>query len=177
MAEEKDNLTPEESNAPQEQEESTTTPEPEESQTEEPVQAASSESTTEDTDGAEGDGGETPVIGEQEIEEGKAFAILSYVLSLIGLPFFIIPLVMRNNDFALFHAKQCLMIWIVGVVGGTVGAVLSIICIGVVIAIAVGLFCLVVSIMGLIHAVKGEAVALPMIGQYAEDWFKGITKV
>ena len=56
------------------------------------------------TPGDEGAG--APVMGAEEIEEGKAMAVLSYVLSLAGLPFFIVPLIMRNNDFALYHAKQ-----------------------------------------------------------------------
>jgi uncharacterized membrane protein len=31
--------------------------------------------------------------------------------------------------------------------------------------------------MGLINASKGEAKELPVIGKYAEEWFKGIQKV
>jgi hypothetical protein len=48
--------------------------------------------------------------GSKEVEEGKAFAVLSYVLGLVGIPFFLVPLIMRNNEFSLFHAKQCLIL-------------------------------------------------------------------
>jgi hypothetical protein len=63
-------------------------------------------------------------IPAKEIEEGKAFAILSYVLSLIGLPFFLVPLITRNNAFSLFHAKQCLLLWLAGVVVSVVSGIL-----------------------------------------------------
>jgi len=111
-----------------------------------------------------------------DAEEGKAFAILSYVLSLIGIPFFLVPLIMRNNEFSLYHAKQCLLIWLAGVVLAVVSAPLMAVCIGVIIAPVGGVFLLVLCIMGLINATKLEAKPVPLIGKWAEDWFKGITK-
>ena len=111
-----------------------------------------------------------------EVQQGKTFAILSYALSLIGLPFFLVPLIMRNNEFSLYHAKQCLMIWLGGVAVSIVGSILSVICIGVIILIAGMIFLLVLDIMGLINAVKGLQKPLPVIGQWGEDWFKGLQK-
>ena len=55
-----------------------------------------------------------PAADSKEVEDGKIFAILSYVLNFVGLPFFLVPLIMRNNAFSLYHAKQCLMWWIAG---------------------------------------------------------------
>jgi len=112
----------------------------------------------------------------KEVEEGKAFALLSYILSLVGLPFFLVPLLMRNNEFSLYHAKQCLMIWLVAIVGGTVAGVLTLVCIGWILIVAVSLFCLVLEILGIVNTSKGEAKPLPLVGQWAEDWFKGLTK-
>ena len=112
----------------------------------------------------------------KEVEEGKAFAVLSYVLSFLGLPFFLVPLIMRNNAFSLYHAKQCLMLWLVAIVGSAISVPLSVVCIGVVVALVVGIFCLVVNIIGLIGAAKGEAKPLPLVGKYAEEWFKGLTR-
>ena len=40
-----------------------------------------------------------------------------------------------------------------------------------------GLTLLVLAIMGLIKAVHGEAVPVPWIGKWGEEWFAGITKV
>jgi uncharacterized membrane protein len=113
----------------------------------------------------------------QEIADGKAMAILSYVINFVSLPFFIIPLVIRNNEFALFHAKQSLMIWIIGAVGYAVGSILTLVCIGVVVIIAVFVFVVVVNIIGIINAVNGQFKPLPVIGTYAEKWFAGIKKV
>lgn len=112
-----------------------------------------------------------------EIEAGKAFAILSYALSLIGIPFFLVPLIMRNNEFSLYHAKQCLLLWIAAIAVAVVGGITTIICIGIVLLPAGAIFVLVLNIMGLINAINGQQKPLPLIGQYAEQWFKGITKV
>ncbi|NQT92531.1 MAG: hypothetical protein HQ559_07205, partial [Lentisphaerae bacterium] len=50
-----------------------------------------------------------PAADDKDVEEGKAFAVLSYALGIVGIPFFLVPLIMRNNEFSLFHAKQCLL--------------------------------------------------------------------
>lgn len=116
------------------------------------------------------------VFDQKEIDEGKTFAILSYALGLVGLPFFLVPLIMRNNGFALYHAKQCLMLWIVGMVGGTVCGVLMAVCIGIILLPLFSIGMLVLDILGLVNAVKAEAKPLPVIGKYANDWFKSIVK-
>ena len=118
-----------------------------------------------------------PAPESREVEEGKVFAILSYALSIIGLPFFLIPLIMRNNEFSLYHAKQTLIIWLAGIAAGIVSGILSFICIGIVLGVAAAIFLLVLTIMGLINAAQGEEKPLPLIGQWGEEWFKGITKV
>lgn len=114
---------------------------------------------------------------EREVQAGKTFAILSYALSFIGLPFFLIPLITRDNAFTLYHAKQCLMIWLAGLALSIVSAPLAVICVGVILAIVGGVALLVFNIMGLINATKGEAKPVPLIGPWAVDWFKGIGKV
>ncbi len=118
----------------------------------------------------------TPPAPSADIEEGKTFAILSYALSFIGLPFFIVPLIMRNNDFSLYHGKQCSMIWIGGVAVSLVGSLLAALCIGFIILPAGMIFLLVLNIIGLMNAVKGEQKAVPVIGKWGEEWFKGLKK-
>jgi len=44
----------------------------------------------------------------KEVEEGKVFAILGYIIPILCL----IPLITRNNEFSLYHGKQVLLIWI-----------------------------------------------------------------
>ncbi len=116
-------------------------------------------------------------VPEQEINEGKAFAILSYALSFISLPFFLVPLIMRNNAYALYHAKQSLMIWLGAIAVSLVGSVLLVVCIGAVILLAGGIFLLVLNILGLINAINGKMQPIPVIGKWGVDWFKGLKKV
>ena len=113
----------------------------------------------------------------KEVEEGRTFAILSYALSFISIPFFLVPLIMRNNEFSLYHAKQCLMIWLAGIAVGIVGSLLMVVCIGAILLPAGMIFLLVLAVMGLMNAVQGRQKPVPVIGKFAEDWFKGISKV
>lgn len=84
---------------------------------------------------------------------------------------------MRNNEFSLYHAKQCLILWLAGIAISVLGGILTIICIGVIVLLGGMIFLLVLNVMGLINAINGKQEPLPIIGRYAEDWFKGITKV
>lgn len=118
-----------------------------------------------------------PAMDGKEIEEGKAFAVLSYALSFFGIPFFLVPLVMRNNAFALYHAKQCLLLWLGGIAVVAVTLLLSVICIGLILGPVLGVLLLVLCILGLINAIKGIAAPIPVVGKWGEDWFKGLTKV
>jgi uncharacterized membrane protein len=113
----------------------------------------------------------------QEIEEGKVFAVLSYVLCIFGVPFWILPLVMRNNDFALFHAKQCLMLWLAGFAGSAIAAALMLVLVGFVLLPVLLIVLLVLLVIGLVGAINGQAKPLPLIGPYAVEWFKGVRKV
>lgn len=119
---------------------------------------------------------EAAPLDDTEIEEGKVFAVLSYVLSFVGLPFFLVPLIMRNNEFSLYHAKQCLQLWLAGIVLSAISAPLTVVCIGAILWPVGAVILVVLSIMGVINASKGELVPVPMIGKLAVDWFKGIKK-
>ena len=112
-----------------------------------------------------------------EIAEGQTFAILSYALSLTMLPFFFVPLILRNNSFSLYHAKQSLVLWILGVVSLYVGSLLMVFCVGLLIIVATSVLLIVLNIVGLIRAIKGEQKPLPLVGEWAEMWFKGIRKI
>lgn len=130
------------------------------------------------------DNPDRPVCTPAEIEAGKVLAILCYALNFVFIPFFLIPLVMRSDRFSLYHAKQCLVLWIFGVPGLVVwkaAAALFTICtcgMGGVIAVplfvaaVVGLW--VLNIMGLINAVGGRCTPHWLIGPLGEKWFAGI---
>ena len=92
------------------------------------------------------------------VVDGKVFALLAYLSILC-----IIPLVFKKDDaFVLFHGKQGLVIFI-----GEVGVfILSII---IPAFLRIGFFCCgLLSFAGIIAALRGRIVALPLISGIAD---------
>ena len=104
----------------------------------------------------------------QEIEKGKTFAILSYIFILC-----IIPLIQKDNAFSLYHAKQGLLLLLTAIALSCLNVIP---CLGWIVSGVGSLVLLVFAIMGLINAIKGEVKPVPLIGKFAEEWFKGIQK-
>lgn len=101
-----------------------------------------------------------------DVEGGKVLAILSYLIPLV----FIVPLIQKDNHFSLFHAKQVLLLMI----GYVIASIVATITCGVGFILYLPLF--VFNIMGLIFAIQGQYKPLPLIGNWAEEWFKSISK-
>ena len=122
-----------------------------------------------------------PATDAKDVEEGRVFAVLSYALGLVGIPFFLVPLIMRNNEFSLYHAKQCLVLALLFLARGVLVSMMAVTVILLFLAPLVWLATCVVlwvgCIMGLMAASKGEMKPLPVIGRWAEDWFKGFQEV
>lgn len=123
-------------------------------------------------------------VSGKELEEGKLFAILGYVLNIFGLPFWIAPLVMRNNEFALYHAKQAAFLWIAGVLLGIGGVVIFLVVamvlgpLACLVQVAIGLLGLgmvILNVLGLVNAITAKAVPLPLVGGMALNMFKSVT--
>ncbi|WP_158838081.1 DUF4870 domain-containing protein [Polaribacter sp. L3A8] len=105
----------------------------------------------------------------QTVNEGKTMAIISH-LWIIGL---IIAFFMNNskkNSFASFYIKQMIGLnliqllngWIIyKFVGMTAGSI-------------VGILLLVLWVISLIGAVKGEEKTIPVVGDQFQEWFKNI---
>lgn len=117
-----------------------------------------------------------PAMTPGEVQDGKVFAILGYALNFVGVPFWLLPIILRNNDFSLYHGKQCMMLWLACLIGYTAGGVLTFVCVGFFIIAAVAVASLVFNIIGLLNAVNSKAVPLPVIGKYGEEWFSGLRK-
>ena len=117
-----------------------------------------------------------PEMSAGEVASGKMFAILCYAINFVGFPFWIIPLITRDNAFALYHAKQCLVLWIILFALCLIGAVLTSVCIGVVFFPIAGVISIVFNVMGVLNANNGMCKPLPVIGAWGESWFKGIQK-
>lgn len=108
----------------------------------------------------------------KDIEDGKAMGILAYLGFLSLIPFF----AEKKNKFVVYHAKQGLNLFIL-----TAGAAIAVFILSSIIAYmpilwgllfitsllstAVGIFTLVMSILGIIQVVNGKAEELPLIGK------------
>jgi uncharacterized membrane protein len=108
-------------------------------------------------------------------------AILGYVSLLVSgaIPFaFVLPIVVmaiKRDAYSLYHAKQAVTLLIVTVVA-------SIVCIPLVFVLFIGiplLFVVVIgsivlAIIGIVNASKGEMKPLPIVGGWAESWWSSL---
>jgi uncharacterized membrane protein len=73
----------------------------------------------------------------------------------------------KKNAFAKFHIRQSLLLVLIGIAGMFV---FWIPLIGW--ALAIGM--LVLWVLGLISAINGQEKQVPVVGKYAQEWFKGL---
>ena len=100
--------------------------------------------------------------GNSDVENNKAMAIIGYILPIL----FFVPLISesKNSPFAKFHANQQLNLLLAGIVVNVVGMIPII---GWFIVLPFGsLAIIVIAIIGIINAAKGEMKKLPLIGGY-----------
>src|SRR4030042_4481420 len=98
---------------------------------------------------------------QSDAEKNKAMAIIGYIIPIL----FFIPLVTdaKNSPFAKFHANQQLNLLLAAVIVNVVGGIIPFI--GWFIILPLGtIFLIVVAIMGIISASKGEMKPLPLLG-------------
>jgi uncharacterized membrane protein len=98
-----------------------------------------------------------------DVEKNKALAIVGYIIPIL----FFVPLVSdaKNSPYAKFHANQQLNLLISWIVVEVVGTVIPFI--GWLIILPLGtIFLIVIAIMGIINASKGEMKELPVIGGF-----------
>ena len=101
-----------------------------------------------------------PLPKDEKILEGKPFAILAYLSILC-----IIPLIYKkDNEFALKHAKQGLIIFVAWVAFFVLQTILG------PWLLKLGTFvCGVYSLIGIVYAIKGEYVKLTFVSEIAEN--------
>lgn len=112
-----------------------------------------------------------------EVERGKGMAVLSHMSYLTMLPLFAIPMLLRENRFALHHARQAGAGWIalVGVQMVALGVTM----------VTCGLFpvliplpfvmTVVMTIMGITWALKGEVRRFPILNETGDKLFANVT--
>ena len=101
--------------------------------------------------------------------EDKTVAILSY-LTIIG---FIVAIFMYQNQktrLGAFHLRQVLGIVVTGIAGG-ICAVVPIL--GWIVWFFTAIVLLVLWVMGLLSAVRGDMRPVPLLGEYYQRWFAG----
>ncbi|HSU72451.1 MAG TPA: DUF4870 domain-containing protein [Candidatus Binatia bacterium] len=99
--------------------------------------------------------------------ESKLWAFLAYLLSIIG--FVLVYLLHKDDKFAMYHAKQSLVLFIFAVIVSVVGSILPVI--GWLIILPVGeILVLILAILGIVNALKGEMKPLWLIGKYADKF-------
>lgn len=104
-----------------------------------------------------------PQGNQSDAEKNKAMAIIGYIIPVL----FFIPLVTdaKNSVFAKFHANQQLIILLAAIAVNIVGTIIPFI--GWFIILPIGSIALIVlAIMGIVNAAKGEMKKLPLIGGY-----------
>lgn len=100
-------------------------------------------------------------------DDGKMWAFLAYLLSIIG--FVLVLLLKKDNRFAMYHAKQSLVLFILAVVVSIVGSIVPVI--GWFLILPLGnLLVLVLWIVGIINSLSGKEKPLPLIGKFADKF-------
>jgi uncharacterized membrane protein len=108
-------------------------------------------------------------MANQTVNSGKTNAIISYI-TIIGTLIAFILNKDKKNSFASFHIRQALGInilyfvnqWIIYRYIGKNAAWI------------VGIFILILCIIGLIGAIQNEKKLVPVLGDKFQEWFKGI---
>lgn len=105
---------------------------------------------------------EAPKAGNSDVEKNKAMAIIGYVIPIL----FFIPMLneeSKKSPFAMFHANQQLVLFLAAIAVNVIGGIIPFL--GWFIILPLGsIFLIVIAIMGIINAVKGEMKKLPLIG-------------
>ena len=97
--------------------------------------------------------------------ESKLWAFLAIFLGIIG--FILVLLVKKNDQYAMYYAKQSLVLFITGVCISVVGWIPIL---GWLIALIGFPIMLILWIVGLIYSLSGETKPIPLIGQYGEQF-------
>jgi uncharacterized membrane protein len=116
-------------------------------------------------------GGSNNPYPPEDVESGKTMALLGLIIS----PVWIIPLVTRDNAFALFHAKQAAVFTIFAMIASVIVTVVSVVTCGFGGIIGIGMLALLYPwIVGIVAAAQGEYKPMPWFGHFADQWFGGV---
>ena len=114
-----------------------------------------------------------PSVTEQEINDGKMMAYVSYASMFTGLPLFAIPMIQKDNAFSLQHAKYAGATWILLFVSAVVITIINICAMGFLsfLYLLPWLGAVILGIMGFLNANKGKLDPPPAVGGLAQKMF------
>ena len=110
------------------------------------------------------------VSDKKDVSEGKGLAVVAY-LTWVGILLAFVLNMEKKNSFVKFHIRQALMIYVSGFM---CGVVMIVPILGWIAGFIGFILLLIFWIMGLVSAINGEENRIPIIGDLAQDWFKGI---
>lgn len=107
---------------------------------------------------------DAPKVENSDAEKNKLMAVVGYILPIL----FFVPLIneaSKNSPFAKFHANQQLVLLIAAIIVDIVGSIIPLL--GWFLILPIGsIIVVVLAIMGILSAAKGETKPLPMIGGF-----------
>lgn len=101
-------------------------------------------------------------------EDGKMLAILSHLSILFGIPIFLIPLIQRENAFALHHAKAAAVTYGMLMIAG----MLSVVTCG--LGVPLIFLCYVPAIIGIVKATNEELAGKWGMGDFGEQLLSSV---
>lgn len=103
-------------------------------------------------------------------DDSKTYAIIAVLLSIIG--FLIVLLSKKEDKYAMFYARESLVLFIAGVIASIISAILTWISFGFFYYIGWILWVLVIVlwIIQIINAASGQEKSTPIIGEFAKKF-------
>jgi hypothetical protein len=105
---------------------------------------------------------------EQDVDAGKPLALLSHASLLFGIPVFIVPMLQKDNRFALHHGKAAAVNFIFFMIAFG----LTMVTCG--LAFPLIFLCYIPAIVGVVHAANGELAGTWGWGPAGERMFSGL---
>ena len=105
----------------------------------------------------------------KSIEDGKMIAIVSYI-TVIGTIIAFIMNQYKHNYFAAFHIRQAIGIFLLGLLVNFITRYSNFDGLDMILGIGV----LILWVIGLVGAIKGEEKLVPLLGQQFQEWFRNI---
>jgi uncharacterized membrane protein len=98
-----------------------------------------------------------------DVQENKVFAALSYLGILVLIPL----LLKKDSKFAMEHAKQGLVLFIMEMILWVVNFIPVL---GQILWVVVGILLFIVSLMGLVYALQGKFWKIPFVYDWAQNF-------